>query len=52
MGPNTNILTKRDRALILTLFDLSLKKAIKKKEIQNRMKNDRVNPVNVLAQKW
>ena len=34
MGPNTKILTKRD------------------KESQNRMKNYRVMPINVQAQKW
>ena len=51
MGPDTKILTKRDRALILTPFDSSRKsKQFKIKKV--KMKNDRVMPINVQAQKW
>ena len=46
MGPNTKILTKRDRALIWTPFDSSRKKK------HYKIKNDRVKPNNVQAQKW
>ena len=53
MGPNTKILTKRDIALIRTPFDSSRKnKQFIIKKSQNRMKNDRVMPINVQAQKW
>ena len=52
MGPNSKTLTKRDRALIFTPFDSSKKQAIKNKESQNRMKNDRVMLINVQAQEW
>ena len=46
MGPNTKILTKRDRALICTPFDLSRKnKQFKIKKV----KNDRVMPINVVT---
>ena len=53
MGPKTKILTKRDSALIWTPFDSSREnKQFQIKKSQNRMKNDRVMPINVQAQKW
>ena len=51
MGPYTKILTKRDRALIWTPLDSSRKNK-QFKISQNRMKIDRVMPINVQAQKW
>ena len=41
MGPNTKLLTKKDRAFIFTPFDSSRKtKAIENKESQNQIKNE------------
>ena len=52
MGPNTKILTKRDRALVWTPFDSSREnKQFQIKKVKSD-KNDRVVPINVQAQKW